>query len=135
MQVRSRVKLVGEGNSVIMGGIQERQPASCQVLKSHLYQSCWTLRPGIHRVPEQCSRKDRHHAQTEIVRCLYDLDDLPSRPLGTCLGMIMQGLRSKGIEHDIISGMNRHQLSQQMSRQFSDDQPIASPFEVIAVLL
>ena len=83
MQVFARVNFVGQVDTVFIRLIEQWQPAFRQFLKAEFDQSCWTLREGIHRRPEKCTRKSRHDMTSKVVRCLHGFDHLSHRPLGS----------------------------------------------------
>src|SRR5258706_3411976 len=134
MQVFARVNFVGQVNAIFFSLIEQWQPAFGQFLKAQLYQPGRSLGPGIHSMPEKCTREGGHDLQSKVVRCLHGFDHLIHCPRRAFLGVCMQFFGRKGVELYIVSRMYCDELADKMRCQFSDCQSITSSLEVITIL-
>ena len=106
MQVFARVNFIGQVDTVFIRFVEQGLPAFRQFLKTQFDQARGTLRPGVHRRPQQCARKGGHDVQSQVLRCLHGFDHLRHRPLGSLLRMPVQFCGRKGVKEHIIGRVN-----------------------------
>ncbi len=123
VQIFAGVQFVADIDAGLVEGIQNRQPAPAQFLKSLIDQPRRPLRPGIEERPRQRARKSRVRIQAQVAAGFGRKKQLVRRPRLAGFHVACQLRRRKAFQQCVEGRVAGHQLPLQVRGKLGDRKP------------
>ncbi len=137
VQILAGMDLVGSIDALLIEMVEDRTPATRQLVEGLFHQPRRTLRPGIDIGPGQRAGEGRMAINAEAAAGSGGILDLLHGPFLPRLGVAAHMLCGEAVEHGVIGGMDRHQLALQVCRKLGDFETVRSgnAFHLVAIVL
>ena len=120
VEVFTWVYLVTTIHTVLVEHVKNGTPATRQLLKSFVDDSCRTLWPWIDHWPKKRTRKRNVRSKSQVMTRLRREFDLIDGPVRSGRRIAVNRLWRKPIKQDVVCWMDSDQLTFEMGRQFSN---------------
>ena len=93
------VDFITDINTILIEGVEYRQPSVGQFFKSHFHETLGTLRPGMPSVPQQSTGESGMGGQPKSVACFRSFFKGFNGPVSSRFGIIFLCFRGKVVKH------------------------------------